>query len=175
MTEAVPRSTFVSPAVWTLIFNRTATTWWARLLAFGEFKHVRAFAYDPGTKAWVFYDVHLTGTELYVVLNRPDAHRIIQDWMGPRGSSELIAMQCRPGGSGWLRLGMWCVPAIKHLIGCRSHTLRPDGLYRYCLRNGGIRFRQSDEISLDDPPGPAVSGAAARPGVHADAAAEPTG
>jgi len=54
-----------------------------------------------------------------------------------RDHAVTVAFTPRADRRFWLRLGFWCVPAMAHLVGCRTQALRPDGLYRAMLRQGG--------------------------------------
>lgn len=130
------------PQVWTLCFSRKASTRLRSLVAFGRYKHVRAYAYLPGMKAWLFYDVHLGGTTLAVVPDGDVALAVIGEWM-----LDADLVRIRHGNSiGFPLPGFWCVPAMKHLIGSRSCALRPSALYRWCLRHGGEPFDGCAEV-----------------------------
>lgn len=136
MIAVVSGPLIVSPEIWTLVFNREASTWWASWLAFGRYKHVRAYAYVPFLHVWVFYDVHLTGTEIIMTADGEAARRQIAAWIV---KADLIRMQRRAGKLGPPLFG-FCVPAIKRLLGLRCVVWRPDALYRFCLKNGGAVF-----------------------------------
>lgn len=124
------------PQVWTLCFSHKASTRLRSFLAFGAHKHVRAYAYLPGMKAWLFYDVHLGGKTVAVVLDGDAAMAVIGEWMM---DADLLRIRRDPRPVGPPVFG-WCVPAIKHLIGSRSCALRPSALYRWCLSHGGEPF-----------------------------------
>lgn len=129
------------PQVWTLCFSKTATTRLRSFLAFGRYKHVRAYAYLPGLKAWLFYDVHLRGTTLAVVPDGEQALAVICEWMT---DADLIRVR-RAGSSSFLgRLGFWCVPAMAHLTAVRCRLPIPDAFYRACLRQGAEPFEGID-------------------------------
>jgi hypothetical protein len=103
-------------------------------IAFGQLKHVRAFGYVPQLKAWIFYDVCIGMTNIYLAKGR-HAEWLIHSWCEDCAVLELPvadAAQHRP----LVRLGFWCVPAIKHLLRLRSRALRPDRLWRDCLQSG---------------------------------------
>jgi hypothetical protein len=51
--------TAIEPERWVLVFQRESKVWWVRLLACGKYKHVAAYAYLPGFKAWLIYDVNM--------------------------------------------------------------------------------------------------------------------
>lgn len=129
--------TATEPERWVLVFQRESKVWWVRLLAWGKYKHVAAYAYLPGFKAWLIYDVNMVRTSIVVV---PDGDEALGYLYDLTRDADLMAIK---RGSGVHRFGrpgiwcMWCVPAIAHLIGLRSGALRPDRLFRDCLRAGG--------------------------------------
>jgi hypothetical protein len=121
---------------WTLVFCKKRGPWWVRLLAWGRYNHVKAVAYLPTMRAWLFYDVKFHGTRLML------AH---EDELGIRGflqayldDSDTIAMPRLPVPKRAApQLGFWCTLAMKHLIGISTSALRPDRLWRDCLAAGG--------------------------------------
>jgi hypothetical protein len=120
----------IEPTEWFIVFHRKSMNRWLSLLAFGEFKHVSAFAYCPGLKVWLIYDVQWSGTRHLLV----DIDSI-KAWVA--GCEVVkIARGTAPMGMS-ARLGLYCVTAIKHLIRLRCVAPHPDGLYRHILRNGG--------------------------------------
>jgi hypothetical protein len=142
MINVVPGPLIVRPETWTLVFAREASTWWAGFIAFGRYKHVRAYAYVPFLHVWVFYDVHFTGTEILVASEGPPARALIASWIA---GADLIRINRLPAADRRRPplLG-FCVPAIKRLIGLRCGALRPDALYRSCLEHGGEQFEADD-------------------------------
>lgn len=143
----------VQPEIWTLVFNREAKTRWASWLAMGRYKHVRAYAYVPFLHVWVFFDPHIAGTDIVIAADGEPAQRLIGSWIV---DADLLRMRRRPPGREFCWPGVWCderakfpvlgfcVPAIKRLLGLRYVALRPDALYRLCLRNGGEPFGAID-------------------------------
>lgn len=129
----------IDPPIWTLVFGTKSTRPWLDRLIVGKYKHVRAFAYVPGLHVWVFYDVHVGGTDIIVAADGEPAQRLIGGWMQ---DADLIRMPRMKHGTFPPTLG-FCVPAIKRLIGLRSGALRPSALYRDCLANGGTPFNEA--------------------------------
>lgn len=124
----------IEPEWWVLVFQRESKVWWVRLLAWGRYKHVAAYAYLPGLKAWLIYDVSMVRTGIVVV---PDGDEAL-GWLAELTSdADLMAMRRTHVHTRRMPLLGWCVPAIAHLIGLRSGALRPDRLWADCLRNGG--------------------------------------
>jgi hypothetical protein len=122
----------VAPETWILVFNRECSKSWLGRLVPGRYKHVRAYTWLPWVKAWLFYDVHLTGTTVAVVPDG-DGAKIALWQFTHRADLMRIKVQGRKRAP---LLG-WCVPAMKHLIGLRSGALRPDALWADCLAAGG--------------------------------------
>jgi len=130
-----PLVTDGEPKFWVLAFARHSPIRWVGWLAMGRHKHVRACAPLPMLGAWVFYDVHLTGTTIRVAATGGEAERL---WSIFTTDADLVVMPVRRGVMPWWsRWGFFCVPAIKHLIGLRSGALRPSRFFRDCLAAGG--------------------------------------
>lgn len=165
--NVIAREAF-EPQSWLLVFNHEASTRWRSFLAFGRFKHVWALAWVPAHKSWLVYDVHLDGTTIGLVPEgKPFEEFLGRQTQGMRKAT-LVRMPRRPPETRpkparnyniGHRLGFWCVPAIKHLIGVRCGALRPDALYRACLRHGGTVFEIGSTGSATDEPSavPAVA------------------
>lgn len=122
------------PARWILCFSRQAQRRWMNWFPFiGPYKHVRAFGCVPGINTWIFYDAALDRTSVLVARGET-ARALMAEWLH---GADAIGMDVRTGRACIPRLGTWCVPAVKHLIGLRSGALRPIGLWRDCVRHGG--------------------------------------
>lgn len=120
----------VEPTDWFVVFHRTSTSRVLSFLAFGEFKHVSAFAYCAGFRAWMMYDVQWGGTALRLV-DKAALMELIRD-------CEIVQLprsEARMGLSG--RVALYCVSSIKHLLRLRCVAVTPNALYRHILRNGG--------------------------------------
>jgi hypothetical protein len=127
------------PTVWNVVFRRDTTSRWIGMLP-GRYKHVSAYAYVPGPNVWLFYDVQFQHSALILATDGEAAHRMIWTWLQ---NADVIKMR-RQGGCRGARLGFYCVPAIKHLLGLRSGALLPDGLFKDCLAAGGEPFEGFD-------------------------------
>lgn len=136
------------PAEWWVVFHPTASTRWLSWLAMGHFKHVSAFAYIPGFKAWLIYDVARAGTRL-LLLPANDAGKA--ELVRYTRDCAIVKMQRRADGPSLPRLGFFCTTAICHLLGLTC-VARPDALWRLCLRNGG------EVIGRQSGPDPATAG-----------------
>lgn len=101
----------------------------------GRFKHVAAFGYSHACRTWVLYDVTLAGTEVYVLPDGQASLATIADWTA---GCSILTIKGRAQSAHPLlgRLGFWCVPAMKHLLGIRSGAVLPTQLWGSCLRNG---------------------------------------
>lgn len=101
----------------------------------GRFKHVSAFGFVPRAQTWVFFDFNLDRSRIYVVGNH-EADGMLSAF----AHENTIVRMARPLIAGekmrW-SFGMWCVPAVAHLIGLPLSALRPDALFRQCLAHGG--------------------------------------
>lgn len=131
------------PEVWNVVFNREAASGWSRLVP-GSYKHVRAYAFVPASRLWLFYDVNFDGTEIFAVPDGPDARAAIWSFIGPEGASSIIAVKRLPVRRRWFPWSNWCTCALRHLLNLPGSALRPDGFYRDCLDHG-TPFEAVDE------------------------------
>lgn len=129
------------PASWCVVFNLEAATGWARFVP-GRFKHVRAYAFIPKTRTWLFYDVSFGGTELMAIPDGPDARAAIWSYIGPPGRSVIVSVPCLPQRRRRFPWSNWCTSALRHLLNLPGSSVRPSGFYRDCLAAGGVPFDQ---------------------------------
>jgi hypothetical protein len=121
---------------WILVFSKKRGRWWVRLLACGRYHHVKAIAYLPGMRAWLFYDVKFNGTRLmFAREDDPGSRAFLHDYLD---RCDLVAMPRLPIPKRVApQLGFWCTIAMKHLVGIRAVALRPDRLWRVSVAAGG--------------------------------------
>ena len=121
---------------WSLVFCKKPGRWWVRLLACGRYNHVKAIAYLPSLRAWLFYDVKFNGTKIMLAHeDDPRTDVFLRDYLD---NCDTIAMPRLPTPKRSApQLGFWCTIAMKHLIGIRSRAFRPDRLWRDCIAVGG--------------------------------------
>jgi hypothetical protein len=124
---------------WILLFSKKRGRWWVRLLACGRYNHVKAIAYLPAMRAWLFYDVKFNGTRL--MLAREDDPGTLEFLHYYLDSCDLIAIPRLPIPKRVApHAGFWCTLAMKHLVGIRAAALRPDRLWRVSLAAGGKSY-----------------------------------
>jgi len=130
---------------WILLFSKKRGRWWVRLLACGRYHHVKAIAYLPAMRAWLFYDVKFNGTRLMLAREAdPGTPAFLHDYLD---SCDLVAMPRLPIPKRVApHAGFWCTLAMKHLVGIRAAALRPDRLWRVSLAAGGKAY----ESGIDD-------------------------
>lgn len=123
------------PLSWLLVFTTTTSMKWVERLVPGKFKHVMAAGWVEASKVWIFYDVQFRRTS---VLTMPEKEGL--DYFGRIVARDpdhgILRVFAGNGTPAMARLGFWCVPAIKHLVGARSGALRPDRLWHDCLASG---------------------------------------
>lgn len=124
----------VDPPVWVVVFQPHTENWFVQNLMPGRFKHVAACAHIAALGLWVTYDVGLHGTKIAVIPDGAAVVTILAPWLE---GCTLVMMPKDRDARTRLPLFGWCAPSIARLIGIRGITLRPDALYRQCLRNGG--------------------------------------
>ena len=123
------------PTEWFVVFHRESLRPWVRFFACGRYRHVSAFGRVPWSGDWVFYDFMTARTRILMVPDeKSDAILAQYAKMG-----KIVRMPAPdPVDSGVkLKLGLWCVTSVAHLLGLRTCALRPDTLLRHCLANGG--------------------------------------
>src|SRR5215472_3371883 len=122
----------IEPSYWNVVFHPSRTAL-ARLIL-GRFDHVSAFTHIPGVGAWILYDCQWGGTRISLIprLNVLVAYT--------RGCAIIKFDRAYKPLALTSRLGFYCVPAIKQLLGLSCVAVTPDGLYRHLMNNGGIRI-----------------------------------
>jgi hypothetical protein len=127
---------------WILLFSKKRGRWWVRLLAWGRYHHVKAIAYLPTMRAWLFYDVKFNGTRLMLAReDDPGTRAFLHNYLD---SCDLVAMPRLPIPKRVApHAGFWCTLAIKHLVGIRAAALRPDRLWQVSLAAGGKSYESS--------------------------------
>lgn len=133
MIRLVETSAAGQPERWIICFRRTSEVWWVNWLAGGRFKHVSAFGYVAAVDHWVFLDWRFACIDILIARGEA-AKQLMHHYTK---NADLLGMAANPDGAAHgFRFGTYCVPAVKHLLGLRSRAVRPDGLYRDCIRNG---------------------------------------
>jgi hypothetical protein len=149
----------VEPERWTIIFHRKARNWFFSAIAMGEFKHVSAFAWVQPIKVWVLYDVAFRRTSITLL---PDTAQSRATLAAEITGNCIITMDVRRDAMPIGRIGFFCTSAIKHLIGLRGGALRPDALFRLCVREGGEVSDDGKGASTTAGPDPAAATAGGR-------------
>jgi hypothetical protein len=121
---------------WILLFSKKRGRWWVRLLAWGRYHHVKAIAYLPDLRAWLFYDVKFFGTRLMLAREGdPGTGTFLHGYLD---GCDLIAMPRLPVPKRAMpRAGFWCTLAMQHLVGIRPGAWRPDRLWHDSIAAGG--------------------------------------
>lgn len=138
----------IEPTEWNVVFHKTTRWRWLRWLACGRFKHVSAFAYCPGFRAWLVYDTQLSGTRLMLLANGDKARATLKRYTADCEIVTIARQHQRPHWSS--RIGFYCVPATKHLLGVRCAAMRPDALYRHLIQIGGTRLHDTGHAPNPD-------------------------
>jgi hypothetical protein len=128
----------IEPDYWNVVFLPSRSRLERILL--GRFRHVSAFTYIPGFRAWLIFDVQWGGMRLVLF-----SHEMAKDiFIELTRDCEIVrfARQHKPKMFAG-RLGFYCVSAIKCLLGLSCVALLPDGLYRHLVEHGGVILGQS--------------------------------
>lgn len=122
------------PRRWTVVFHRKAANRFFSLIAMGHFKHVSAFAWAPEMRVWIIYDVGFDRSRIAVLPDTEASKLLLQRIIA---GNCIVTMEARGGNGTPFRFGLFCTTAIKHLLGLGGSALRPDALFRLCVREGG--------------------------------------
>lgn len=96
--------------------------------------HVFAFGFDPGCGVWIIVDP----------MRRSTAITLLPPWefdawlVGAIATFDVYRIEARDQTPVWAP-GLWCVGAVKRLVGLKSGALSPAGLRRDLLRAGAKR------------------------------------
>lgn len=138
---------FGEPTQWVVCFSHKCATRWLEWIPVGKYKHVRAFGCVPHINTWIFFDPGLNRTALRVA--RGDAaHMLISLFLN---EADVIQMPLRMRESRRPRIFGWCVPQVAHLLGLSTSALRPDRLWRECLRQGGTILADGRTVTPASP------------------------
>jgi hypothetical protein len=55
-----------TPTRWLVVFDKAASSWWTSLIAFGKYKHCRAFGWVEAVGCYVFVDCQFGGMTVQV-------------------------------------------------------------------------------------------------------------
>lgn len=119
------------PSEWYVCFYRWSPYRWIRRLALGRRKHVSAFGFVEAAQCWVFVEVTLGDTQISVVPDHLSQGLMARFMFG----ADVVKM--KPLDRATVKPGYWCVPVVAHILGLPGCALRPDALFRQCLRHGG--------------------------------------
>lgn len=146
------------PDEWFIVFHRDSDKWWVRWLAAGHFKHVSAFGFNTNTQTWTFFSF-LTGRLRVLTVSDRQANRLLA-FYGEQGAIVRMPAPAFDDQTFRPKFAFTCVSTMAHLVGLPGCALRPDALYRQCLRNGGSivvdEKHESPRERRDEAPGAPV-------------------
>lgn len=119
---------------WFVAFHSHCSIWWVDALP-GRFKHVSAFGLCREAATWVVYDPGAAQTLLTLVPDSAAGRAALADHTHSAAVLKVPARVIDPRAVRF-RLGFCCTTAVRHALGLPGGALRPDGLWRDCLRNG---------------------------------------
>jgi len=106
------------------------SSWWDFLTP-KDWRHVSAFGW--GNDRWVVYDVADIRSRVSVMnddqFDQWFAHQM-------QRTTAMVRFSTQSGGDIRARFGLWCVTAVKHLVGSNSSALRPKALFRDLVAQG---------------------------------------
>lgn len=132
------------PDKWYVAFFDRSDTYLVNWVAIGRFKHVMAFTWSQSGDCWLFYDTYTYKQQILLVPDS-DFHEVFM-----RLAGHSVAIVEYPGLVGHperrkITIGGNCVSAVSRLLGLGTCALRPYGLYRHLLANGGSLLEMKDE------------------------------
>lgn len=117
---------------WHVAFERDRTPW----------GHVLAFAFDG--RCWIVVDPHVRWTEVFTLAPGDE----FDGWLAAMASKASI-YRIPGGGRSHPFAGLFCVGAVKRLLGFRSGAFSPAGLRRDLVKAGAeqvfVRENQDPE------------------------------
>ena len=119
----------IEPSYWNVVFHPSQTRLDRLLL--GRFRHVSAFTYIPGVGAWIMVDCQWGGMRIAFI---PRINVLVAY---TRGCAVVKFDRRYERFALASRLGYYCVPAIKQLLGLSCVAATPDALYRHLIKHGG--------------------------------------
>jgi hypothetical protein len=131
------------PTQWAVCFTQKCATSWLEWIPIGKYKHVRAFGCVPYINTWVFFDPALNRTTITIARGGV-ASELISEYLH---QADVIQMPSLARASLRPRIFGWCVPQVAHLLGLPTSALRPDALWRDCLRQGGAVVANASTIA----------------------------
>jgi hypothetical protein len=143
----------IEPTYWNVVFHPSETRLDRFLL--GRFRHVSAFTYIPGVGAWIMVDCQWGGMRIAFI---PRLAVLVAYTSGCTVVKFDRHYQPFALAS---RLGYYCVPAIKQLLGLSCVAATPDGLYRHLIKNGGELISGQRVDTTTAAAGPDAAGRAA--------------
>jgi hypothetical protein len=148
----------IEPDYWNVVFHPSRTRLERILL--GRFRHVSAFTYVPGFKAWLIFDVQWGGVRLALFSHQA----ALEHFLELVGDCTIVKFY-RQHRDRLItaRLGFYCVPAVKCLLGLSCVAVTPGALYRHLMNNGGVLLGESVQprtpAGRPEPPARASAGA----------------
>jgi hypothetical protein len=149
----------IEPDYWNIVFHPSETR--LKRIFLGRFQHVSAFTYVPGFRAWLVYDVQWSGVRLALV-SQPAAIEVFARFT--KGCTIVKYYRSHQHLDLIGRIGFYCVPAIKQLLGLPCVAATPDGLYRHLIKHGGVLINGPVRTAAAAAGSDAATGAAASPG-----------
>ena len=119
----------IEPTYWNVVFHPSQSR--LNRLLLGRFQHVSAFTYIPGVGAWIMIDCQWGGMRIALI---PRINILVAY---TRGCAVIKFDRRYQRFALASRLGYYCVPAIKQLLGLSCVAATPDAFYRHLIKHGG--------------------------------------
>jgi len=100
-------------------------------------QHCLCFGFHAQSNRWLVYDVTERRTLIFA-LSPADFPTWLAAMKINRGLRVLRVEPQDNGPTLWTRFGLYCVTAVKHIVGSRSRALRPIDLWRDLLAAGAV-------------------------------------
>jgi hypothetical protein len=148
-------------ARWHLAFHVKQGLWlpFERFIP-GRFTHVSAFTYLGGPKCWLLIEQSpRTNARVVVWPDASESYDMPPTLAAWTDDCSILAVDVRRRHGFSLKLGFWCVSAVKDLIGVSSWALSPEGLWRDLVRQGARVVYDGEHESAGSEAGSHADGA----------------
>lgn len=119
---------------WHVVFLAGPRRRWWDWLCKPDFRHVLMFAWCDLAKVWVIVDSRQDGLRIRMLPDGNDFY--LEKALWDHTGATYIRCDAESSTDIRHRLGFWCVPVVKNILGQGGGALRPEALYRNLLKSG---------------------------------------
>ena len=120
---------------------------WGHVCCRQGFGHCLAIRYSPKFGHWIITDWNAYHLDIKI-LDREETELVFAQLIF--GATCLRFKPRRPAGGSVKSVLLYCVPALKHLLGVKTWAVTPYQLYCYLIENGGIEVEPVVPIDVEE-------------------------